>query len=575
MAVHEDLLIADSWENKPMAHCYSLTGKNISLTPSPDDIGVHFATPDAAAEAFLSVRSSVRKLAADGVANDRITPCHFGRTMLLHESGAARTSVSTIQNALSSQAITQVRRTLPVYVEDDTQLRVVVTREINVRFKAKVTKSQILRILKSLNLTTLAPNEFHPDHYLLVPANDVDESDIIDLANRLNELPEVEHAAPNFLSEHRKHAQPNDPLLSRQWHLNNAGHKGAIAGEDVKAFAAWDITPGGKRKVVIAIVDDGVDIDHPDLHANIWVNPKANAPDRNGRDFFSNDFNPRPRYFKKPYYNAGTNDIHGTACAGVAAAVGNNRAGVAGIAYACAILPVKVFGGAGLFPNDRMANALRYAGQHADIISLSWGSPRNPDVESAIYDVVKTGRRGKGCLVFCAGGNEHAPRMGFPADHPSAMGVGASNDRGELTKYSNWGKGLDFVAPSDDPQRRRQAISTTDVSKRNRGFTKGLYTTFGGTSVAAPLAAGIGALVLSMNPSLTWKQVRSILRSTADKIDSAGGTYRKGYSIHYGFGRLNAFKAVKRAAAAKKSLNKRVVAKRGKSSGSKTTKKKP
>jgi subtilisin family serine protease len=424
-----------------------------------------------------------------------------------------------------------------------------------------VTKSQRLRILKSLNLKIRAANEFHPDHYLLVPAKDVDESEIIDLANRLNERPEVAHAAPNFLSEHRKYAEPNDPLLAHQWHLHNAGRNGATAGEDVKAFAAWDITRG-ERKVIIALVDDGVDIDHPDLHANIWVNPKAGAPDRNGRDFFDNTFDPRPRYFKKPFDNVITNDIHGTACAGVAAAVGNNQAGVAGIAYACAILPVKVFGGAGLFPNDRMANAIRYAGQHADIISISWGAPRNPDVESAIYDVVKTGRRGKGCLVFVAGGNEHSPRMGFPSNHPAALGVGASNDRGEVTKYSNWGKGLEFVTPSDDPRRRRQGISTTDVSKRNRGFTKGLYTNnFGGTSSATPLAAGVAALVLSVDPTLTWKQVRSILRSTADKIDSAGA-YRKGYNLHFGYGRLNAFKAVKRAAAAKKSRDKRVAAKR-------------
>ncbi|HEV7472817.1 MAG TPA: S8 family serine peptidase [Pyrinomonadaceae bacterium] len=555
-----------------MAHVHSLTGKKISLALSPDDIGVHFSTPESAAEALRSVRTNVKKQAAHG-ASHRAAPRHFGRTVLLHERGAARTAASTIQNALSARAVKQVRRTLPVYVEHHTQLRVVVTREINVRFKAKVTKSQRLRVLKSLNLRILAPNEFHPDHYLLVPTNDIDESETIDLANKLNERPEVEHAAPNFLSEHRKYVRLDDPLLSHQWHLNNAGHHRALAGEDVKAFAAWDITRG-ERKVVIALVDDGVDIDHPDLQANIWVNPKAGAPDRNGRDFFDNDFNPRPRYFKKPFDNAITNDIHGTACAGVAAAVGNNKAGVVGVANACAILPVKVFGGDGLFPNDRMANAIRYAGQHADVISISWGMPRNPDVESAINDVVKTGRRGKGCLVFVAGGNEHAPRMGFPANYPLAMGVGASNDRGELTKYSNWGKGLQFVTPSDDPRRHRQGISTTDVSKRNRGFTKGLYTNnFGGTSSAAPLAAGIAALVLSVDPTLSWKQVRSVLRSTADKIDS-GAAYRKGYNIHYGYGRLNAFKAVKRAAAAKKSRNWRVAAQRDKGSGKKTTRKK-
>ncbi|HEY0431710.1 MAG TPA: S8 family serine peptidase [Pyrinomonadaceae bacterium] len=545
-----------------MTHVRSLTGKKISLTLSRDDVGVHFTTPEHAAEAFRSVRTSAENQAGEEFASQQAPPCHYGRTVLLHESGAAETADSTIRNALSSQAVSHVRCTLPVYVEEESQLRVVVTREISVGFKAEVTKSQKLKVLNSLNLRILKPNEFDPDHYLLVPTNDVDESGIIDLANRLNECPEVEHAAPNFVSEHRKQFRPNDALLSRQWHLNNDGSNGATACEDVKAFAAWDITTG-QRKVVIAVIDDGVDIDHPDLNANIWVNPKPGAPDRNGRDFFDNDYDPRPRYFKKPYDNAATNDVHGTACAGIAAAVGNNRIGVAGIAYGCTILPVKVFGGAGLFPNDRMADAIRYAGQNADVISISWGSPRNPDVESAIDDIVKTGRRGKGCLVFCASGNEHEPRMGFPSDLPSVLGVGACNDRGELSLFSNWGKGLDFVTPSNDPRRHRQAITTTDVSIRNRGYTNGLYTIFGGTSAATPLAAGIGALVLSVDPSLTWKQVRSILRSTADKIDSAAAKYRNGYSIRYGYGRPNAFKAVKRAAAAKKNRSKRLAAKRG------------
>ncbi len=558
-----------------MAHVYSLAGDKISLTLSPDDIGVRFETPDVAADAFRSVRASVRRTAAPGVAHYHLAPRRFDRTMLLHEPGAARTAVSTARNALSARAMTNVRRTLPVYVEEESQLRVIVTREITVRFKANVTESRRTKILKSLGLTIRATNEFNPRHYVVVPASDVDESDTIRLANRLSESREVEYSAPNFVSESRKLALTNDPLLSDQWHLNNAGGTGATAGEDVKAFAAWDITPGGKPKVVIAIVDDGVDIEHPDLQANIWVNPKATAPDRNGRNFFDDDFNPRPRYFHSPFDDTDVNDIHGTACAGVTAAVGNNNAGVAGIAYACTILPVKVFGGEGLAPNDRLANAIRYAGQHADVISNSWAIPRNPDVESAIQDVVKTGRRGKGCLVFCATGNESSQRIGFPSSHPLALAVGASNDQGKRSEYSNRGKGIQFVAPSSDPDRDRQGISTTDVSIKNRGYAKGPYTNdFGGTSSATPLAAGIGALVLSVNPSLTWKQVRSILRSTADKIDSAGGTYTRGYSIHYGFGRLNAFAAVKRAGAANKSRHAPLAAKRGKSARKKTTRKK-
>ncbi len=536
-----------------MAHVYSYTGKRISLTLSADDIGVRFETPEVAAEAFRSVRASVSRAVPRGETRYRIAPRRFDRTMLLHDPGAARTAVSTVRNALSARLMTNVRRTLPVYVEDESQLRVIVTREITVRFKPKTTQAQQTRVLKDLCLTIKQANEFHKNHYVVIPASDIDESDTIRVANRLSERPEVEYAAPNFVSESRKLATTNDPQLRAQWHLNNSGVNDGLEGEDVRAFEAWDITPGGKRSIVIAIVDDGVDLEHPDLQANIWVNPKATAPDRNGRNFFDDDFNPRPRYFAPPFDETDLNDIHGTPCAGVAAAVGNNRTGVAGIAYRCRILAVKVFGGEGLAPNDRIADAIRYSGQKADVISNSWAVPRNPDVESAIEDVVKTGRSGKGCLVFCATGNEARQRIGFPASHPSALGVGASNDQGKRSEYSNRGQGTQFVAPSSDPDLDRQGITTTDVSIRNRGYASGAYTTdFGGTSSSTPLAAGIGALVLSVNPSLTWKQARSILRSTADKIDRSGGTYKKGYSIHYGYGRLNAFKAVKRAASGAK-----------------------
>lgn len=536
-----------------MAHVYSSSGKKISLTLSADDVGVRFETPEIADRAFGSVRASVARSAPRGDTRFKIVPRRFGRTMLLHDPGAARTAISTVRNALSTRMISDVKRTLPVYVEEESQLRVIVTREITVRFKPKTTQAQRTKVLQDLNLTIKEANEFNKNQYLVVPASDIDESDTIRAANRLSERPEVEYAAPNFVSESRKLAMTNDPQLSAQWYLNNSGLNDGLTGEDVRAFEAWDITPGGKRSIVIAIVDDGVDLDHPDLRANIWVNPKKTAPDRNGRNFFHKDFDPRPRYFAPPYDDTETNDIHGTPCAGVAAAVGNNKKGVVGIAYRCKILAVKAFGGEGLAPNDRIADAIRYSGLKADVISNSWAVPRNADVESAVDDVVRTGRGGKGCLVFCATGNEYRPYIGFPANHPSALAVGASNDQGKRSKYSNRGPGIQFVAPSDDFDRERQAITTTDVSIKNRGYANGAYCNdFGGTSSSTPLAAGIGALILSVNPSLTWKQVRRILRSTAEKIDRAGGTYEKGYSIHYGHGRLNAFKAVKRAASGAK-----------------------
>ena len=187
-----------------MAHVYSLTGKKISWP--------RLRTILACISARRSMPRSVSIGADCREETGRAWPSSFiaGPAPLWSNHVVARIRSWLVvpsqryETHYPSRHLKHVRRTSPVFVEHHSQLRVVTTREINVRFKAKVTKSQRLKVLKNLNLTILAPNEFHPDHYLLVPTNDVDESEILDLANRLNECPEVEHAAPNFLSEHRK-----------------------------------------------------------------------------------------------------------------------------------------------------------------------------------------------------------------------------------------------------------------------------------------------------------------------------------------------------------------------------------
>lgn len=163
-----------------------------------------------------------------------------------------------------------------------------------------------------------------------------------------------------------------------------------------------------------------------------------------------------------------------------------------------------------------------------------------------------SGRDGLGTLVFVATGNDYASSIAFPARSDAAIAIGASNDRGRRSRYSNYGAGIDFVAPSSDPDAARAGITTTDVSYPNRGYNlTGAYADdFGGTSSATPLAAGIGALVLSVRPTLTRDEVIAILRDTAEKIDPAGGGYQNGFSRQYGYGRLNAHAAVLRAQSA-------------------------
>jgi subtilisin family serine protease len=278
--------------------------------------------------------------------------------------------------------------------------------------------------------------------------------------------------------------------------------------------------------------------------------PNARARDRHGRDFVDDDdpWNPRPKVFNAPFDDTDTNDIHGTPCAGVAAAAGNNRRGVAGIAWNCRLLAVKILAGPNLAPNDRIADAIRYAAGHADVLSCSWGVARHPDIESALSFAVTRGRRGKGAPVFVATGNDDENRIGFPSSDPHALAVGASNDRGRRSSYSNYGRGIAVVAPSSDDG--RQGITTTDVHFRGKGYSSGAYCDdFGGTSSATPLAAGVAALMLSANPFLEWQQIGDLIKSTAQKIDPARGRYVRGYSLQYGHGRVNADAAVAAAAA--------------------------
>jgi subtilisin family serine protease len=223
----------------------------------------------------------------------------------------------------------------------------------------------------------------------------------------------VEWAEPDVVGQMIKHAVPNDPLFGQQWHLHNTGQGHGKPDADVDAPEAWNITTGSSN-VVIAVLDDSVQISHPDLSANIFRNSaevsngidddnNGYVDDLRGWDFVDNDNDPSPIL---------ADDDHGTACAGVAAAAGNNGQGVAGVAYNCRILPLRVFGAS----SSTIAQAIYYAAgrsadgarrwRGADILSISLGLPQTAALDTAIAWAAANGRGGKGCPVFVASGNE-------------------------------------------------------------------------------------------------------------------------------------------------------------------------
>jgi subtilisin family serine protease len=438
--------------------------------------------------------------------------------------------------------------------ERDTGLVRVVYREIVVRFRAGVSERTRAALFAEDGLVVRRKNSFVRDQVVVYhPERKYSGEELLAIANRFAESDDVVFAAPNFVSQFRRSAMPR--IRSEQWHLHNRGGGGAVAGEDIGIRAAWRITRGSPR-IVVAVLDDGVDVEHPNLRGRIWRNPDKQSPDRIGRDFFvppdSDHYDPRPKRFRYPYDDMDMNDIHGTACAGLIAAEARDG-GAPGVAPRCRILPVKVFHADELAPDEAVADAIRYAARHAAILSCSWTGGSSPDVQMALEDAGRA-RGGLGAAIFCAAGNEGGDPVGFPARDEDAIGIGASTDQARRASYSNIGRPLDLVAPSSGGVRD---IFTTDVSLPRRGFNLGAASKggkdgrfcndFGGTSAATPIAAGVAALVLSVHSRLSRVALRTLLIETADKIGKTKYN-SKGHNREFGHGRIHAGRAVELAA---------------------------
>jgi subtilisin family serine protease len=255
-------------------------------------------------------------------------------------------------------------------------------------------------------------------------------------------------------------------------------------------------------------------------------------------------------------------DSHGTACAGIIGAASNNGRGTAGIAWHCRILPIRILGEGGFADTSAIADAFSCAvDQGAKVISNSWGGPF---ASNQIIDAIDTAVD-RGCLVVVSAGNggasslEPMRQVGYPARYERCIAVGSVGRDDLLFGYSSRGPGyaVDLVAPSGECNLEGD-IWTTDHSGEN-GYNQGDagaeeasgdYTGhFGGTSAAAPVVAGVAALVWSTYPNLTAEQIREILEDTAVQVDPEGGQWVGRRSKLYGFGKVNALAALERARA--------------------------
>ena len=472
---------------------------------------------------------------------------------------AKRSIVKTLRNTIRKllKKEPSIRFAGRVLKDAQTGSIYVYTENFFVKFKDEISPEQCEAILKGQNLEIAEKLTFATNSYF-AKAPEGTGLDIFKIAETLLELPEMEYCHPELVQEKRYKA-----IHPMQWHLINTKINGSTIEHNVQAEAAWKISRG--LGTTIAVIDDGVDIDHPEFNQT----GKVVAP----RDTIRNTDDPRPR---------GCGDNHGTACAGVACAAGIGKA--SGVAPDAKLMPIRS-GGLGSMAE---AKAFAWAADNgADVISCSWGpadgdwsNPNDPihqinfplpdSARLAIDYALKNGRKGKGCvIVWAAGnGNESVDLDGYAAYSP-IIAVAACNDRGKRSVYSDFGKAIwcafpsnDIFAPNLEPTRPlTPGIWTTDrmggrgynvgVSNAENtiGDKEGNYTaTFGGTSSACPGVAGVAALMLATNPELSASQVKNLIKSACDKIDTSAGNYdAKGHSQLYGYGRINALKAVQLA----------------------------
>jgi hypothetical protein len=359
---------------------------------------------------------------------------------------------------------------------------------------------------------TVEPTEFPQAHNQRWQINTRDGFALLARANALAQTPGVAYAEPDMMITGHAQFVPSDPGFGDSWGLMNTGQSGGLFGFDMAATSAWDVTLGGP--VIVLVLDDGVQQDHPDINQ---------VP---GKDFTS-DAASNPNGGP-----VGVNDNHGTTVAGCISERINNFLGTTGIA-----------------PGASVASARFIANAQADgsftfffssfVDALYWGQSigakvsnnsnffvlTSSDIESAY-----TSTRTNGMVHFACTGNSGSSSIAYPASFAAVNAVGATNRLGQKSTSSQFGPGLKFMAPG-------QEILTTDRTGR-AGFFDTDYLITSGTSYASAYAAGVAALIISIHPGITPGQVENIMASSCTDMGPTG------YDTIYGYGMINAFRAV-------------------------------
>jgi len=411
--------------------------------------------------------------------------------------------------------------------------------EVFVKFRPEISLAEIRKITKKYNDSVEDEIESVKG---LTAIDDLDNADAETVARQYRALTNlVVYAEPNYqikldptedfhAAPQNKNAEltsPNDPLFSEQWALNNAGQNGGKANADLGALKAW-LKTQGSNDVVVAVLDTGVDYTHPDLTNNMWMRPDKVPAYTDAELGAVNDLHG---------FNADDNrsdpmddNGHGTHCAGIIGAEGDNGEGIAGINWNVRIMPLKFLGRGGFGSTKNAIESINYAidrkrnGVNIKVINASWGSTSK---SKALEDVIRAAGE-EGILFVAAAGNNatnNDKNPHYPSNYnlPNVISVAALDRADNLASFSNFGvKSVHIAAPG------REITST---------WLNDNYREASGTSMATPYVAGTAALILAIEPNLSVEKLRERILKSIDKIDSLDGKTESG-------GRLSAAKAL-------------------------------
>ncbi len=325
-----------------------------------------------------------------------------------------------------------------------------------------------------------------------------------DLETALSTLaadPLVVYAEPDYIG--RGAGAPDDQYFPFQWSLHNTGQSDGQVGADVDILAAWDMTTG-VTSTVLAIIDTGVDLDHPDLAAKVVT----------GYDFANGDADPQDDHG------------HGTHVSGIAGAVTNNGTGMASVCPACRVMPLKALNSDNWGYYSWWIDAIEYAVDNgAHVINMSMGGT---DPSQLLHDAVRYAYSADVPIVVSMM-NDGDDTLYYPAAYTETIAVGATDRNDERWSSSNYGSHIDLVAPG------------ASILSAKWDDT---YAIWDGTSMAAPHVAGVLGLIHGLRPGFTVEELRTVLRATAEDQVGPANEDKQGWDQYFGWGRLNAAQAV-------------------------------